>query len=264
MTGARRAPRLGVALWATVAGGVLLLAGWQSVAFPDWPGREAAAVGMLALAALPPFAAAGDWLGRRRAAWLLATLVAYAYCVELIGVRTGWPYGAFAYGGGLGPMVVGAVPALLPLAYVPLVLAAAGVADAVRPRRGAGWLVAALAALLVFDLVIDPGAVALGYWSFADGGAYHGVPAVNYLGWALTGAPALALVAAAARRRPESPSPWMVSGALWTVAFYTGVALRVGMLLPATAGAAALVLLGPLTARRLAAARAAQRRRPDR
>jgi len=36
------------------------------------------------------------------------------------------------------------------------------------------------------DLVLDPGAVALGFWSYAAGGVYYGVPVQNYLGWILS------------------------------------------------------------------------------
>jgi putative membrane protein len=35
------------------------------------------------------------------------------------------------------------------------------------------------------DVVLDPGAVALGFWSFEAGG-FYGVPASNYAGWVLS------------------------------------------------------------------------------
>jgi putative membrane protein len=43
------------------------------------------------------------------------------------------------------------------------------------------------------DLVLDQAAVALGFWSYADG-SYYGVPWLNYAGWVLSGTVATLLV----------------------------------------------------------------------
>jgi len=58
----------------------------------------------------------------RRAAVGLVGLCGYTYAIETVGVLTGYPYGAFEYGVDLGPMLGGAVPAALPLFFVPLVV----------------------------------------------------------------------------------------------------------------------------------------------
>lgn len=130
----------------------------------------------------------------RRAAAVLAGLAAFAYGIELVGVTTGWPYGAFVYLVDLGPMLVGAVPVGLPVFYLPLVVNAylltllvlGGAAD----RR---WvrLLATVATVLAVDLVLDPGAVAIGFWQYDAGGAYYGVPPSNYAGWLVSGAVAV-------------------------------------------------------------------------
>ncbi|MFW6435826.1 MAG: carotenoid biosynthesis protein, partial [Halovenus sp.] len=52
---------------------------------------------------------------------------------------------------------------------------------------------AVAAMVIAIDLVLDPGAVALGFWVF-ESGAYYGVPAINYAGWVLSAVVATALI----------------------------------------------------------------------
>jgi len=125
----------------------------------------------------------------RKAAAILAALTAYAYGIELVGVRTGWPYGEFSYGVDLGPMLLGEVPIGLPVFFFPLVLNSyllvlllAGDRARSTPLR----LLATVATVIATDLVLDPGAVAIGFWAYVDGGAIYGVPLSNYAGWVLS------------------------------------------------------------------------------
>jgi putative membrane protein len=125
----------------------------------------------------------------RRAAALLAGVCGYAYAIEIVGIRTGWPYGPFEYTIELGPMIEG-VPLGLPLFFLPLVLNAYLLAvlllGSLATRRGVR-LAATLGIVLAIDLVLDPGAVAVGFWEYLDGGVYYGVPLTNYAGWVLSG-----------------------------------------------------------------------------
>lgn len=160
------------------------------------------------LAAAPPLLVAGTLAMRlplvagllpaldRRAVAGLAALAAWAYGVEAVAVATGWPYGHFEYGVALGPRVAG-VPAALALFYLPLVANAYLLALLLlgpRARRRAVRLPAALAVLLAVDLVLDPAAVAVGFWSYAAGGPYYGVPLSNFAGWVLTGGVSVAVL----------------------------------------------------------------------
>jgi putative membrane protein len=45
---------------------------------------------------------------------------------------------------------------------------------------------AVVGVVLCMDLVLDPGAVALGFWRYAAGGPVYGVPLSNYAGWVLS------------------------------------------------------------------------------
>ena len=130
--------------------------------------------------------------GRRVAAAVVA-LTAYAYGIELVGVVTGWPYGPFRYGIDLGPMVAGKVPVGLPVFFLPLVLNAYLLCLLLlgeRARAPLLRLTATLAAVVAVDMVLDPGAVAIGFWEYlpVDAGyPYYDVPVSNYLGWLLSG-----------------------------------------------------------------------------
>lgn len=125
----------------------------------------------------------------RRALLGIGLLVVYAYGIEFLGVYTGVPYGEFSYGVDLGPMLFGEVPLGLPLFFLPLVvnsyllcLLLAGR----HARRTAVRLPVVIATVLAIDLVLDPGAVAIGFWTYVGGGAYYGVPWSNYAGWVLS------------------------------------------------------------------------------
>jgi putative membrane protein len=138
---------------------------------------------------LPLIAGVAPLLGRKAGA-LLTGVCGYAYAIEFVGIRTGWPYGPFEYGVDLGPMIEG-VPLGLPLFFLPLVLNAyllAALLLGSRADRRAFRLPATLAVVLAIDLVLDPGAVAIGFWRYFEGGLYYGVPLSNYGGWVLSGA----------------------------------------------------------------------------
>ena len=144
-----------------------------------------------------PLAAGLAPLLDRRAVVALVLLAAYTYAIEFVGATTGVPYGEFTYGVALGPMLAGAIPLALPLFFLPLVLDGYLLADRVRLEAGLpGWTrpVAAVAAILAIDLVLDPAAVAIGFWSYAAEGVLYGVPLSNYGGWVLSAGVAVALV----------------------------------------------------------------------
>ncbi|GAB7019833.1 bisanhydrobacterioruberin hydratase [Halostagnicola bangensis] len=132
-----------------------------------------------------------------RALGLLGLLTAYTYAIEFVGVRTDWPYGAFEYTIQLGPMLFDEIPIALPLFFVPLVLNAYLLTLLVLEESADSALVrllVAIAAVVAVDLVLDPAAVAIGFWTFDPAGVYYGVPVSNYAGWILSGTVAVVLV----------------------------------------------------------------------
>jgi putative membrane protein len=136
---------------------------------------------------------------RRRGVLALGGLTAYAYGIEWIGATTGFPYGEFHYDVPLGPMVLDTIPLGLPIFFLPLVLNSYLLCLLLlgkRARSGLVRLPVVVAAVLAVDLVLDPAAVALGFWDYG-GGLYYGVPLSNYAGWILSATVATVLVDAA-------------------------------------------------------------------
>ncbi|MDS0259097.1 carotenoid biosynthesis protein [Haloarcula sp. S1CR25-12] len=177
-----------------VVGAVTLLASAE-LPLPSWAAFNPFFVlfGTLVMR-LPLVAGVGPLLDRR-ATLALVALAAYSYAIELLGVRTGWPYGEFSYGVDLGPMLFGEVPLGLPVFFFPLVLNAYLLvllllgerAESTLPR-----LLATLATVILVDLVLDPGAVAIGFWEY-EAAQFYGVPWSNYGGWLLSGTVAVVL-----------------------------------------------------------------------
>jgi len=188
-----RENRFAIAVVFPVTGAALLLASawaWlpESLAFNPW----LVLIGVVVMRL--PLVAGVAPLVDRRATLALAGLTAYAYAIELVGVTTGQPYGPFEYGVALGPML-GGIPLALPIFFFPLVLNSyllclLLLGEWTRSR----WvrLPVVAATVVAVDLVLDPGAVALGFWSYDGGGAFYGVPWSNYRGWVLSATVAVA------------------------------------------------------------------------
>jgi putative membrane protein len=132
----------------------------------------------------------------RRGGLALLALLGYTYAVEFVGATTGLPYGEFSYQVSLGPMFLETIPYALPLFFVPLVVNSYLLTVLVLGDRARSWLVrlgAVAATVVAIDLVLDPAAVAVGFWTYAEGG-YYGVPPLNYAGWVLSAVVATLLI----------------------------------------------------------------------
>jgi putative membrane protein len=191
-----------------------------------YPIVPAGARTVLTLVSVPVFAAActahaAAARGPRWAASYLAVATGVGLAAEAVGVRTGWPFGAYSYTGGLGATVVG-VPVVVPLAwammaYPALVFArrAAGAppqtpaaprrVSPARRRAGAGRVALAGGLLLTgWDLFLDPQMVAEGHWAWTQPGpALNGVPLTNAAGWLAVGTVLTGLLAALPAGAPE-------------------------------------------------------------
>ena len=178
-----------------LAGGVLLVASAEGWLPPPLSFNPLLVLLGVTVMRSPLLAAIAPVVGRRAGAGLLA-LTAYAYAVEYVGVTTGVPYGEFVYGVALGP-TVGGVPVGLPVFFIPLVLNAYLLVLLLLGRaadRPGVRLVAVTAAVVAMDLVLDPGAVSLGFWRYPGGGAFYGVPLSNFAGWMASAAVSVAVI----------------------------------------------------------------------
>lgn len=205
---------------------------------------------------------AGQWLGRARAdeGWLaslflllcgllvllgartrrdslaLAGVALLGFVVEAVGVRSGFPFGRYAYTGVLRPQLLG-VPVVMSFAWMALVAFAC---DAVGRLRLSPWPAAVLAALwtTATDLVIDPlAANQFGYWTWAREGVYYGIPLTNFAGWFVTGL--LACGVAGPRRQSNF---WAAFVGVAILLFFASIALANSLLPVALIGFGLCVL----------------------
>jgi bisanhydrobacterioruberin hydratase len=209
-------------------------AAFFAVRFPDVPGASVGSYVSSVLISAPALLALFAHFGARRAAASILAVSVFAYAIESVGVATGFPYGPFSYGEALGPKLFRLVPFLLPVTYVPLVIGAAAAASWWTNRPAPRVLLAALLLVLI-DGVLDPGATALGFWTWTEGGPYYGVPLTNYVGWLLSGAVSAALLFSTARPRTPLP-PGALDSAIISLAFWTGANAFSGLAFPALLG----------------------------
>jgi putative membrane protein len=231
------------------------------------PALEAVAAGLRAANRFPPLLVAANVamalplvLGLRRV-WDRRSLVGvillalWSYLIEGIGVRTGWPYGQFQYALGLEPLLLGLVPAALPLFWLPMVFSSRLLASRLlsgplaagtgRPPRSP-WSLLLLSTLLLvlLDAVLDPPAVGVGFWAYAVRGVYYGVPISNYLGWCFSSLVAQGLLLVTvpeARLRSARPEGFSMDSLRAFLLFWGLVAAALGQVIP---GLLALALAG--------------------
>jgi putative membrane protein len=221
--------------------GFFFVASYFASRFLDVPGASFGSYFSTVAIAAPSFVALILYFGVGKGVRAIFLLGVFGYAIEAFGVVTRLPYGEFFYGDALGGKFLGIVPYLLPVSYVPLVIGA--VAASWRPGGSRLFFVLRSAALLtLIDGVLDPGAVALGFWVWPDGGIYYGVPVSNYFGWVLTSIPAAALLVWLGGWR-SAPRPGLVDSAVIGLAFWIGVSVFAGMAVPALLGVAIFVYL---------------------
>jgi isopentenyl-diphosphate delta-isomerase type 1 len=235
-------------LLASVVAPVLLAVGaffMVNVEMPAWA-AYASAINVI-LFALPAFFATRRWLGLRDGFLLWAILGALAVTLESIAILTGFPYGHFGYSELLGYRLFGLAPWTVAFAWTPLLLAGWVISSRLLEHSSAWPLRIILTALItvVFDLVLDPGAVRLGFWRYDDGGLYYGVPVSNFLGWIVTGCVgALVILGFEGWRRPLLPVPIQLTySAVAIVFFWTAFAVFAALWVPALVGVFTLIAL---------------------
>ena len=133
------------------------------------------------------------------------------WAAEAIGTRTGRPFGRYAYTGRLRP-TVGGVPVLVPLAWFAMAAPARETAHAALGVRSTPVrrMLAGAAALVAWDLFLDPQMVAEGYWRWARRGRYRGIPVTNFAGWFATALLAMAVLEVTAPPG-DRPDPGLVA-----------------------------------------------------
>ncbi|NDJ78088.1 MAG: carotenoid biosynthesis protein [Chloroflexi bacterium] len=159
------------------------IAGWVAgdATFPTM-----ASLGVVAQASVTLMALAGVWPVARLVRAVLI-VVTGTWAVEALGIATGFPFGHYEYTDALQPQAAG-VPLLIPLAWLMMLPPAWAAAGALVPNVSdwRGRIAFAMLSGLAFtawDLYLDPQMVERKLWVWNQGGAYFGIPLVNFVGW---------------------------------------------------------------------------------
>lgn len=153
--------------------------------------------------------------GWRSTLALFGITLVVAWGFEQTSVATGLPYGVYHYSDALGPKL-GHVPYAIPFAwysmlypsYVMARLISGGV-NTHQPSWGELLWRAFVSGMVItaWDVLVDPMASApnVHSWVWEQGGAYYGVPNLNFVGWVLTGFTAMLLYSLFELRFPARP-----------------------------------------------------------
>lgn len=146
------------------------------------------------------------------------------YGAELLGVHLRFPFGvSYRYTQELAGHLWG-VPVALAGCWLVLLCYVRQMMLAVRLPR-AVWVGAAAAWMVAIDLVVDPAATkVMGYWVWNEGGAYYGVPAVNFAWWYVYSLLFMALLGPAKERHA-----WVENTGLSALVFFTVLLLGRGL-----------------------------------
>lgn len=184
--------------------------------------------------AIPAYIGLTRVCGAKKTLLIWLALGTLGITIETVGIATGTPYGSFVYNNPLGGLLFGYAPWALILAWPPLIIGAWVLAKQLSPKR---WFTIVIGAsiLVWFDVIMDPGAVALSFWSFVEKGIYYNVPYTNFLGWILSGSLGISLVDFF-HREPLKPTILPTLGLFFSTILWTGVALGHQHTLPAFFG----------------------------
>jgi putative membrane protein len=120
------------------------------------------------------------------------SILALSWAAEVIGSRTGIPFGTYSYTDTLQPQILN-VPLQVPLGWLMMLPPSWGVARAIADRVNPRWEFPAFVglsalAMTAWDLFLDPMMVTWEIWVWDNPGSYFGIPWINYLGWLLVSA----------------------------------------------------------------------------
>ena len=139
-------------------------------------------------------------LGFRNAVVFVGLALGISLSFEVVGVRSGWPFGSYYYTEKLGWKLFGLVPILVPMAWFIMMYASHTLSAFLlwdsrvegspkqlwvhnHVRRAIRHAALAAVVMTAWDLVLDPLMVAHGHWVWLQGGCYFGIPVQNFAGW---------------------------------------------------------------------------------
>jgi bisanhydrobacterioruberin hydratase len=210
--------------------------------FPEYSAYSSISTVFIILFALPSYYSLVQHLGFRKGILVLFVFSVIPILVEMLAVLTGFPYGGFVYGESLGWLLFDIVPLVVSLAYLPILLGSLFYASRKNNHLFLFILISSIFNMFV-DLVIDPAAVHIGFWSYDFNGIYYGVPFSNFLGWLVTGLVYSALFyLLVGKENLPLPSGMSVS-LIWILSFWTGYLLLAKLYIPFILGVILYIFL---------------------
>lgn len=182
--------------------------------------------------ALPSFIGAIKQTGIFRTFLIFLLLASVIIGFETLAIKTGLPYGKFAYGTAMGRKLFGTTPWIVAICYPPIVIGCYWLSRKIS--EGALSSIFTAVFITVTYLVIAPVMIRLHFWNFEAGGQVFGVPARAFAGWlvcALISSIVLSIVWGSKDIRRLS-----AYGMFATLLFWSGANLGVGLLIPGLVG----------------------------
>ncbi|MEY3470962.1 MAG: hypothetical protein RLZZ223_312 [Candidatus Parcubacteria bacterium] len=203
----------------------------EALPFPFWIFQAISQVTNV-LIAFPILYGLSKWFDLRQDWWKILIIFSYPLLIESFAIATGWPYSNFVYGEVLGNLkVFGLVPWTVSLSWVPIFFFSLVLVSRLQIKKV--WLNTIIGAILMttFDLILDPGATALGFWVWEIQGWYYGVPLMNFFGWMVTSIISFAgfyLLFLNHKQIANNISYWLSLSGFWSLSFWIGISAWLG------------------------------------
>lgn len=200
-------------------------AAYTSILFPIPPDMyQLVSTIALILFALPSFYFLIKSIGIKKGILAIIVLFLFALTFEYFAIKTGFPYGHFTYTNKIGFLLLDTVPIFVGFAWTPLIIGSLFLARRIS-QNPIVILALSTVFLLLSDLILDPGAVALGYWTYSGASFLYAVPLSNFLGWIISGFIGSYLLASLLPSKQNTCSPWILLSLYLIVIYWTTITI---------------------------------------
>ena len=185
----------------------------------------------------------GYQLGGYSLIWRFAVLGVYSLGIEIFAIQTGWIYSDFEYGDIIG-QTIAEVPWTVAFSWLPLFTFALGVVMYIK--RWQYRIFWGTVILVWCDIVLDPAATELGFWSWEISEGFYNVPWHNFAGWIFSSAGAFGvweLLNPSWELSHNAGRKILMFSGLLSLSFWTIMNIWLGFWIPVLAGLL-LMLMG--------------------
>ncbi len=169
-------------------------------------------------------------LGYKLGLKIILALALFALVFEGQAILTGLPYSEFNYTDKITGKLFGIVPWSIGFAWTPLLIGSAYFMRRYFTKKFPILFILFTSLFLVLvDMVLDPGAVQAGLWTWAqtDGLLFYQIPLMNFFGWFVSGilGSTIFWLLAKDSNFAKLDNPEILTSLIWSNVFWTGVTL---------------------------------------